>query len=80
MSGLVFLVVAWNCWISYKNGYAGLLVLAASLEPLAHCRNGGNLNVVSATLLLVYFVCLKERTFETKKNELSLRKLFSFLR
>ena len=80
MSGLVFLVVAWNCWISYKNGYAGLLALAASLEPLAHCRNGANLKVVSATLLLVYFVCLKERTFETKKNELSLRKLFSFLR
>ena len=27
MSGLVLLVATWNWWISYKNGYAGLLVL-----------------------------------------------------
>ena len=27
MSGLVLLVATWNCWISYKSGYAGLLVL-----------------------------------------------------
>ena len=27
MFGLVLLVATWNCWISYKNGYAGLLVL-----------------------------------------------------
>ena len=27
MSGLVLLVTTWNCWISYKNGYTGLLVL-----------------------------------------------------
>ena len=27
MSGLVLLVATWNCWISYKNSYAGLLVL-----------------------------------------------------
>ena len=27
MSGLVLLIANWNCWISYKNGYAGLLVL-----------------------------------------------------
>ena len=27
ISGLVFLVATWNCWMSYKNGYAGLLVL-----------------------------------------------------
>ena len=27
MSGLVLLVATWNCWINYKNGYAGLLVL-----------------------------------------------------
>ena len=26
------------------------------------------LKVVSATFLLVYFVCLKESTFETRKN------------
>ena len=26
MSGLVLLVASWNCWLSYKNGYAGLLV------------------------------------------------------
>ena len=24
---LVLLVATWNCWISYKKGYAGLLVL-----------------------------------------------------
>ena len=36
MSGLVLLVASWNIWISYKNGYTGLLVLAVSLEPLAH--------------------------------------------
>ena len=27
MSGLVPLVATWNCWTSYKNEYAGLLVL-----------------------------------------------------
>ena len=27
ISGLVLLVATWNCWISYKNGYAGVLVL-----------------------------------------------------
>ena len=27
MSGLVLLVAIWNCWISYKNGYTGLMVL-----------------------------------------------------
>ena len=27
MFGLVLLLATWNCWISYKNGYAGLLVL-----------------------------------------------------
>ena len=27
MSGLVRLVATWDCWISYKNGYTGLLVL-----------------------------------------------------
>ena len=27
MSGLVLLVATWNCWITYKNGYAGLSAL-----------------------------------------------------
>ena len=27
MSGLVLLFATWNCWISYKSGYGGLLVL-----------------------------------------------------
>ena len=27
MSGLVLLLATWNCWIRYKNGYAGLLAL-----------------------------------------------------
>ena len=43
MSGLVLLVATWNCWISYKNGYVGLLVL---LEPfLAHRRNVASLSL-----------------------------------
>ena len=32
ISGLVLLVATWNCWISYRNKYAGLLVLC--LLPL----------------------------------------------
>ena len=40
------LVATWNCWISYKNGYAGLLVLhLLSLEPLAHHRNVASLSL-----------------------------------
>ena len=31
MSGLMLLVATWNYWISYKNGYAGLLVLHSLL-------------------------------------------------
>ena len=27
MCGVVLLVATWNCWISYKSGYEGLLVL-----------------------------------------------------
>ena len=27
MSGLAVLAPTWNCWTSYKNDYAGLLVL-----------------------------------------------------
>ena len=37
MSRLVFLVATWNCWISYKNGYAGLLVF-----PLLPLLNPGS--------------------------------------
>ena len=32
MSGLMLLVATWNCWISYRNRYVGLLVL--HLRPL----------------------------------------------
>ena len=48
MSGLVLLVATWNYWISYRNGYVGLLVLpslSASLEPLAHRRNVASLSL-----------------------------------
>ena len=31
MCGLVRLVATWNCWMSYKNGYARLLVLHSLL-------------------------------------------------
>ena len=67
MSGLVLLVATWNCWISYKNRYAGLLVLHL-LPLLKPWLNVASWKVVSATLLLVYFVCLKERTCETRKK------------
>ena len=40
-----------------------------------------DIKVVSATSLLVYFLSLKETTYETRKNKsISLQKLFSFLR
>ena len=42
--------------------------LAASLEPLAHRENVASLKLVSATFLLVCFVCLKVSTCETRKN------------
>ena len=46
MSGLVLLVATWNCWISYRNGYVGLLVLhLLPLEPLAHRRNVASLSL-----------------------------------
>ena len=42
-SGLVPLIATWNCYISYRNEYKGLLVLhftlVASLEPLVHRQN-----------------------------------------
>ena len=45
MSGLVFLVATWNCWISYRNIYRTVgPSIAASLEPLAHCRNVASLS------------------------------------
>ena len=44
MSGLVLLVAAWNCWISYSSA------LAASFEPLAHRRN-----VVRSSLFYRYY-------------------------
>ena len=35
----MFLITAWNCWISYKNGKTTVSPsLAASVEPFAHCR------------------------------------------
>ena len=27
MCGVLLLIATWNCWISYKNQYAGLLIL-----------------------------------------------------
>ena len=36
MSGLVLLVATWNCWISYKNRYAGLLVLHLLYLPTCY--------------------------------------------
>ena len=47
MSGLVLLFATWNCWISYRNGYAGLLghSLAVSLEHLAYRRNAASLSL-----------------------------------
>ena len=46
MSGLVLLVATWNCWISYRNRYAGLLVLhlLPLLNPWLHHRNVASLS------------------------------------
>ena len=47
--GLVPLIATWNCYTSYRNEYAGLLVLnftlVASLEPLAHHQNVAILSI-----------------------------------
>ena len=47
MSELVLLVATCNCQMSYRNEYAGTVgpLLAASLEPLAHCRNVASLSL-----------------------------------
>ena len=52
MSGLVLLVVNWNCWISYKNRLFLIAdcrtvgpSLTASLGPLAHSRNVASLSL-----------------------------------
>ena len=59
LSGLVLLNATWNCWISYKNGYAGLLVLhlLKFFESLGHCPN-----VCSLRLFWRYYFgrCLPE--------------------
>ena len=47
MSGLVLLVATWNCWIGYKNGYSGLVVLRLLplLSPWTHRRNVASLSL-----------------------------------
>ena len=47
-SGLLFLVPTLNCWISYKNGYAGLLVL----HLLLLLNNPHRWNVASLSLFI----------------------------
>ena len=37
-------------------------------ENVAYVLNGWSLKVVSATFLLLFFVCLKESICETRKN------------
>ena len=41
MSGLVLVVATWNCYLSYKNRYVGLLVF-----PLAHYQNVASLSLL----------------------------------
>ena len=54
MSELVLPVSTFNCWISYKNGYAGVLVLL--LLPLWNPWNSGTRrNVASLSLLYRYY-------------------------
>ena len=50
MSGLVLLVATWNCWISYRNRYVGLLVL--HLLPLLNTHRR---NVASLSLFYRYY-------------------------
>ena len=47
MPELVLLVATWNCWIGYKNGYVGLLVLhlLPLLNLFAHRRNLASLSL-----------------------------------
>ena len=47
MSSLVLLVATWSCWISYKNMICRTvgLLLAVSLEHLAHCWNVASLSL-----------------------------------
>ena len=51
MSWLVLLVATWNCWISYKNGCAGLLVLLLLLHFKVLCWE--NLSRCSTKLISV---------------------------
>ena len=44
ISGLVFLVATWNCWISYKISRTAGPSVAASLELLAHHQNVASLS------------------------------------
>ena len=48
MSGLICLAATWNSWISYKNGYAGLLLVLQLLPLLNHwlivCQNVASLS------------------------------------
>ena len=53
MSGLVLLVATWNCWISYRNGYIGLLVL--HLLPLLNPWETASRNVASLSLFYRYY-------------------------
>ena len=56
MSGLLLLVATWNCWISYKNRYAGLLVLhlLSLLNP--HCWNLARLSLFCRYYLWKMFI------------------------
>ena len=69
-----FLAVAPSCYLDVLDKLHKRLCrtggpsLAASLEPLAHCRNIACLKVVPTTFLLVCFACLKESTCGTWKN------------
>ena len=52
-------------WIHRAVGHS----LAASYKTLAHHQNVASLKVVSATFLLVCFLCLKYSTCETRKKD-----------
>ena len=60
ITGLVLLVATWNCWISFKNGYAGLLVFRKCSSELAELVPLPNSEVRSTLFSVTIPRCYKD--------------------